>query len=247
MRWRSILATSSCSRVTIASTRSPAHLHIQWRSSRASAAGRTTALAEARSRALWLRGDQSSGPRASGAAGSCCPIGTVSWRVIVEDGVTASGRRRGMPAPATAHSVPCRPATCRVLQGRSGREFRPESQPWAIDEDRIVCEQRNAPADRCRRDPQISVVGRLMQRVTDLPALVAQQRDPLDRVHVHRKHPHRLHEAGDLSQPARAPSGLQRAVAHLRDGLRRDGQPLPEQILAVGRRLPAASALATVR
>jgi hypothetical protein len=58
---------------------------------------------------------------------------------------------------------------------------------WAAGEDRIVSHERDGPADRGGRDPEIGVVIVLVKWVTDHPAPIAKLGDRLDRVDVHRE------------------------------------------------------------
>ena len=66
-------------------------------------------------------------------------------------------------------------------------ELGPQLEPGAAVEHRVVGDERDAPADRCGRDPQVGVVASLVQAVPDLPAFVSQLSDGLDRVDVNRQ------------------------------------------------------------
>jgi hypothetical protein len=62
-----------------------------------------------------------------------------------------------------------------------------ELEPEAADENSIVRHQRKTPADRRGSDPQVRVMGSLMQAMSDQAALVAKLRGRLDRLRVYRK------------------------------------------------------------
>jgi hypothetical protein len=74
-----------------------------------------------------------------------------------------------------------------------------ELELGAADEHGIVRDERNAPADRRSGDPEVRVMGSLMQAMSDQAALVAKLRGRLDRLRVYRK---AARPSRELGQPA---------------------------------------------
>jgi hypothetical protein len=71
-----------------------------------------------------------------------------------------------------------------VSAARSAVELGQEADAGTISEDRIVSDERDGPTDRGGRDPEVSVVVALVERVTDHPTLIAKLGDGLDGVDV---------------------------------------------------------------
>jgi hypothetical protein len=102
----------------------------------------------------------------------------------------------------------------------SAHEFRPQVEPRTVDEHGVVGDERNAPVNPGGRDPQINVVGALVERVANQAAMVPEVCDRLDRIEVDRQHPDPINKVGERPQPALAPACIQRAIASLGDRLR---------------------------
>jgi hypothetical protein len=96
-----------------------------------------------------------------------------------------------------------------------------------------VSYERDRPANRGGRDPEVSVVVALVERVTDHPTLIAKLGDGLDGVDVDREDARSPDEPCELFRASRTPCCLQRPIPRLGDGLRGEGDPLPEEVLRV--------------
>ena len=99
-------------------------------------------------------------------------------------------------------------------------EFGAKIEPWASDEDPVVGDKRHLPAKRCGSDPEVPVVPRLVQTVTDAPALVSKPRDLLDCVVIDGENAHTGGEPTEFGQSSVTPAGFDCARAGFGDRLR---------------------------